>query len=457
MITIGYPPKHVGGTEIYVFGLVEALKQKGHECFIAYVEPIEQQNGPEMRITADEYMGTAVYEIQVNSVSQKLEFLIFDSELRAKLIKQFRELVSKLRPDIVHVHPLQLGLESYLIEMMNQEGEKVLFTYHSSTTSCARGDLIRMGTQVCDGLILQSRCTKCFYHWKSVPTAIAAPLAKLPLPFYQVAFAALSSNRLWRKPRSFVSVPLIIRERRKAWRRATTNARMVVAVCQWVRDTILKNGVPEEKIVLSRHGLRLAGVTGESRTEDIVKFGYLGRISPEKGIQVLLAVLENMPAHLEYEFEICSSSFYQGSRGPAEEDLIQRIYRLQNNDDRVRVLEFVSDSRLRETLSSWDAIVVPSLWLESGPQVVYEAFAVQTPVIGSRLGGIAELVKEGETGVLFEAGNAKELSDLLRVFVYEPERLRRLRVNIPPVRTTSDVADDMINLYGRLLAHTSAA
>jgi len=48
-----------------------------------------------------------------------------------------------------------------------------------------------------------------------------------------------------------------------------------------------------------------------------------------------------------------------------------------------------------QSWAKWDAMVVPSLWLESGPQVIYEAFAVKTPILGSRLGGIAELcVKE---------------------------------------------------------------
>src|SRR5207253_11522125 len=69
-------------------------------------------------------------------------------------------------------------------------------------------------------------------------------------------------------------------------------------------------------------------------------------------------------------------------------------------------------SQLAATLARWDALVVPSLWLESGPQVVYEAFGVQTPVIGSDLGGIGELVQHGRTGFLVPIRSEEHTSEL---------------------------------------------
>jgi glycosyltransferase involved in cell wall biosynthesis len=110
----------------------------------------------------------------------------------------------------------------------------------------------------------------------------------------------------------------------------------------------------------------------------------------------------------------------------------------------------VSDEGLRKVIATWDAIVVPSLWLESGPQVVYEAFAVNTPVIGSRLGGIAELVSDGETGLLCAPGDVGQLRSLMVRAAKHPQVLRELRDNIAPVRTTSQVAADMVQLYERV-------
>jgi glycosyltransferase involved in cell wall biosynthesis len=452
MITIGYPPKQVGGTEVYVSGLIEALKEKGHQCVVAYVEDFDDHDGPALQVASRECEGTEVHAIQVNSAKHKLEFIVFDAELRAKLIAEFRKLVSDLRPDVIHVHPLQLGFDSYLIEDLNQAGEKVVMTFHSSTTTCARGDLIYMGAQVCDTLVLQDRCTKCLYHWKSVPAVLAAPLSKLPVSWFRSTFKALADWPSLKKLRSFVSIPLVIEERRKAWKRTTDNAKEIVAVCEWVRDTIIKNGWPPERVVFSRHGLRLGAETNGRLPSGPLRLGYLGRVSPEKGIGLLLQVLATMPPEIDYAFEFCSSSFKSTNRRPEEEELVQGIYRLQKQDSRVRVLDNVGDNELRAVLAKWDAMVVPSLWLESGPQVIYEAFAVKTPIIGSRLGGIAELVREGETGFLCARNSVNELTTLLRRFAKRPADLRRLRGNIPPVKTTGDVAEDMLKVYERVLA-----
>jgi len=52
-----------------------------------------------------------------------------------------------------------------------------------------------------------------------------------------------------------------------------------------------------------------------------------------------------------------------------------------------------------------------------------------TPVIGSRMGGIPELISEGETGLLFDAGNAEELEEKLRRLIYNPDVLSKFTEN----------------------------
>src|SRR5215813_357000 len=452
MITIGYPNDQVGGTEVYVAGLVEALKQQGHSCAVAYIQAVDDPAAADIRLITRTHEETPVYVIQVNALTQKLEFVIFDSQLRARLIAEFRDIVDRIRPDVVHVHPLRLVFESYLIEELNKLGHKVVLTYHSSTTTCARGDLIYMGTKVCDGLVRQDRCTKCLYHQKSVPAPLAAALSKTPVNWFRWLHLRLSAAGAFKKLRSFLSVPLIIEERRQAWQRATRNSRRIVAVCEWVRDTIIKNGVPPERVDFSRHGLRFGAEHGNGyQPAGPTRFGYLGRISPEKGIGPLLNVLERMPRQHEYEFEFCSSTFKSGNRRPEEESLVRAIHLLSAKDGRVRVLDGVSDRQLRAVLGKWDALVVPSLWLESGPQVVYESFAAHTPVVGSRLGGMAELVHEGETGFLYEPGSETELFSLLQRCAERPAALRSLRKKIPPVRTTNEVGTDMLQVYNKAL------
>ena len=78
--------------------------------------------------------------------------------------------------------------------------------------------------------------------------------------------------------------------------------------------------------------------------------------------------------------------------------------------DRVKFLGFLTGQPLTERLNACRAVVLPSEWYENGPYSVMEALAVGKPVLGSRIGGIPEMVQEGQTGFLFRPGDAEDLA-----------------------------------------------
>lgn len=97
-----------------------------------------------------------------------------------------------------------------------------------------------------------------------------------------------------------------------------------------------------------------------------------------------------------------------------------------------------------------DVAVVPSIWLETGPLTLFDAFAAGTPVIGSNLGGIAERVRHGENGLLFEAGSALDLAACLTRCREESGLVQRLRSGVSSPRTFVDTASDMSVIYRKL-------
>ncbi|HYO49201.1 MAG TPA: glycosyltransferase, partial [Chloroflexia bacterium] len=417
MVTIGYPPEQVGGTETHVLGLVEALKAKGNTCHVTYIEPFEDAIGPAIAIASREYLGTPVHMVRVNRAHHMLEFITFDTKLRAALLAAFHRVVADVHPDVVHVLPLRLEVESYLIESLRQQGQKVVLSYLSSTTGCARGDLVYMGKEVCDGRIIQSRCTACLYHYKGVSAPAAHVLSRVPVAFFRAGHSASDKIPGARKLRSFFSIPLLIEATSKAWARAMRHADTVVAVCGWVQRVLLTNNVPASKVRMSRLGLRIINpqeIAPQPRIGPTC-FGYVGRIGREKGIGVLIEALERLPMHVPFRFEVCSSTFSARIRSSDQEELVCRLQKLATSDPRLMIRSNIGDSELQSMLAQWDAIVVPSLWLESGPLVVHEAFSVRTPVIGSDRGGIAELVEHGKTGFLVPPNDAKALSEVLQL------------------------------------------
>jgi glycosyltransferase involved in cell wall biosynthesis len=117
---------------------------------------------------------------------------------------------------------------------------------------------------------------------------------------------------------------------------------------------------------------------------------------------------------------------------------------IRNPESRIRWLQPVKPEAVVETIGKYDALVVPSVWLETGPLVVLEAFAAGVPVIGSRLGGIAEMVRDGVDGFLFKPGNPSDLAyDIEQI----PRQLAALRGNIKKPKGLTLVAEEHSCLY----------
>jgi glycosyltransferase involved in cell wall biosynthesis len=72
------------------------------------------------------------------------------------------------------------------------------------------------------------------------------------------------------------------------------------------------------------------------------------------------------------------------------------------------------------------ALVVPSRWYEVFPRIVAEAYALGIPVVASRLGSLAEIVRDGETGILVEPGDAGDLAQALRRLASGPDEAQQL-------------------------------
>jgi glycosyltransferase involved in cell wall biosynthesis len=117
-------------------------------------------------------------------------------------------------------------------------------------------------------------------------------------------------------------------------------------------------------------------------------------------------------------------------------------------DPRVRFEPAVKSSEVAGILASYDVLCCPSECAEGGPTVAIEAHSVGTPVIGSRIGGLAELVSVRVNGRLSEPGDVAALAEVLEEVATSPEQtIDRWRDNLPPARTMDDVTSDYLKLY----------
>ena len=106
-----------------------------------------------------------------------------------------------------------------------------------------------------------------------------------------------------------------------------------------------------------------------------------------------------------------------------DEDEFKKI---AGSDQRIIFHGFVPDEELTQLYQKANVVVVPSIWYDNSPMVIYESLMNGTPIIGSRIGGIPELLEDGYNGFLFEAGNVNELKTILENLIESPSELKRL-------------------------------
>src|SRR5262245_30241470 len=175
------------------------------------------------------------------------------------------------------------------------------------------------------------------------------------------------------------------------------DADVIIAVCQFLYDALLRNGIPEKKIKLNRQGItaafakdaRGAAYASPNSPADPLRLLYLGRWDPVKGIDVAVNAVRAIPSAIPVQLSIRAVAGHSG--GGAFE---RQIRNLAKNDPRISVDASVPRAALPELLGYYDVLIVPSRWLETGPMVVLEARAAGLYVVGSNFGGIAELVRD---------------------------------------------------------------
>ncbi len=123
---------------------------------------------------------------------------------------------------------------------------------------------------------------------------------------------------------------------------------------------------------------------------------YVGRLSYEKGIATLIDAVKGIDVVLKIIGD-----------GPIKEELECKVEK--EDISNVRFLGYRKGNDLQNEIRKAMFLVIPSEWYENNPRTVIEAFALGKPVVGARIGGIPELVKDGERGLCFEAGNVDDL------------------------------------------------
>jgi glycosyltransferase involved in cell wall biosynthesis len=430
-----YPPYQVGGTEVYLSGLVSELANLGISSTVLVPRSAD---APERY----EHAGASVKTYPVNETAASHELRDGKPHLDFDV---FRAHLLPHRSAIYHQHSWTRGCGGHHLRVARELGFKTVLTVHVPSNTCMRGTMMRFGEAACDGRVQEKACGACWAQGRGAPKSLARMIAHLPLGVAQRA--RCGGTRF----ETALSARALAAERLSQIAEMIENSDRIVAVCQWLYAALAANGVPKHKLLLSRQGVagryldsvRVIPATCSTPNAPL-KLLFLGRWDPVKGVDVIVRAIRSLPSEMAVRLAICGVP-----APPSERAYETRVRALVGIDSRISIEAPVSRGDLALVMSDYDALVVPSLWLETGPLVVLEAQAAGLFVLGSRLGGIAELVDEGDAGQLVEAGNVAAWAAAI-----EELASRRRQGALPRssrnVRTMTMVASEMADLYRSL-------
>lgn len=284
------------------------------------------------------------------------------------------QVITRFRPDIIHVHNTFPLISPSIYWAASSSGIPVVQTLHNFRLMCPQAMLLRNGG-ICedclDRLPRRGILRKC-YRGSLPQTAVLAGM--------------LTLHRVL-----------------GTWQRKVTK---YIALNEFCRSKFIQGGLPSERIAIKPNFVDVPRLTSTRREGGL----FVGRLSPEKGIEVLLKALDRLE---DADIEVVGA-------GP-EQDRV-------NDHPRTRCLGALNQDDVMNEMRGAAYLVMPSICYENFPRTLVEAFACGLPVIASRLGAMADLVRDGETGLLFESGNADDLAKKIAWAEANSEEMREMGI-----------------------------
>ena len=425
-------PDPAGGTEVYTCLLAKHLVRLGEEAVIA--APAEKE-------AVYRHEGLVVRRF---GFAKKLSLDDLYGEGDAVAAASFGRLLDEERPHLVHFQAFSPGVSLRALREAKKRNIRTVLTYQTPTVSCQRGSLMRWGRAVCDGKQRVHLCSQCTLHGLGLPLPAAFFLGGLPLPVSALFGKADLEGGVWTALRMVELMKL----RHETFQKFIANVDQLVAIAEWVKSVLILNGVPAAKIALRHNGMEndVSGrgdFRGRLDDKDVLKLAFLGRMDPTKGLDILIRAVRCLPhekIHLDV-FGVVQSQ---------DMSYVDKMKKIAGGDGRIYFHDAIPHDQVVSRLQRYDFLAIPSRWMEAWPTVILEAFAAGVPVIGTRQGGILEMVNDGVDGILVNP-TAEAWRDVLLKACQNSEWRLKLRQGVTRPKDIRESAAEMKELYSRLV------
>jgi glycosyltransferase involved in cell wall biosynthesis len=356
---------------------------------ILVVHNVYQQRGGEEAVVAAETRlleksGHAVVrferhndELREHGATSRIGTAI-DVVWSSRSFREIAELIAKANPDVAHFHNTFPLISPSAYYACAQSGVPTVQTLHNYRLLCPAAKFMRDG-EVCESCLGRTAA------WPGIVHAC-----------YRESRAATAVT----------AAMLAVHQRLGTWQNKVD---VYVALSEFARQKFIAGGLPPERIVVKPNFVA-GGLAPKTQSGDYVLF--VGRLSEEKGPQLLVSAWRRM--HNRIPLRIAGD-------GPLLERLRREIS--ESSLDHIQLIGRRTPDEIRELMQGARMLVFPSIWYEGFPITIAESFAYGLPVIASRLGSTAEIVKHGINGLHFDPGSTTDLATKVEWAWTHPEEL----------------------------------
>jgi glycosyltransferase involved in cell wall biosynthesis len=282
----------------------------------------------------------------------------------ASSAKKLREKLSEFKPEIIHLHNFFFEASPAIIIEAHRAAVPLVVTIHNYRLICTNALLLRDG-HVCELCVHKTFPWygvryKCYHH-----SAMESMAVGIMSSYHKLAGTWKNKVPQYVTPSEFIKSKLV--------------------------NSSLQ--LPSSKISVKRNFIPDPGESDVSKRTDY--FLFVGRLSAEKGIGALLSCFSNLTG----------SRLVVAGGGPESESLTRNYGNLPN----VTFMGQLGKEEVLGLMRQCRALIFPSTWYEGAPLTITEAFATGTPVIGTRLGAMQEMIQHNVNGLLFEQDSRQAL------------------------------------------------
>jgi glycosyltransferase involved in cell wall biosynthesis len=433
-------PEYFSGTEILTFGVAKEFIRRGHRVSVLTGFPEKIHLSDNKRFDEYKIDGIDVFRFHHEYVPMGGQTVVTEVEYNNRLAaRYFALLLQRIKPDIVHFfHLSRLG--AGLIDVAAAAAVAAYYTPTDFWSVCPTSQLLLNDGRICGGpsryggncvrhVASLTRGKRVARISKFVPNTLMDAIVKFTisgiLPKYPFCYDVAAMGR------------------RKSFNVTRLNAlHGIMSPTRMMTELLIRNGVDGRLITQSAYGIDLAGYRNQIRNirkTGAVTFGYIGTLAPHKGCHVLIDAFNRIGRG---RAKLCIYG------NPTDfPDYFDDLQRRAAGIDSIEFCGTFPNDRIAEVLAGLDVLIVPSLWYENTPLVIYSALAAKCPVVASDFPGMSEVVRDGWNGLTFPASDIQSLYAQLIRLVNDPTLIESLSANCSLPKSTGEYVDELLSLY----------